>query len=210
MKTRLVTWLLAGLCMSLLSACSKTVTWEEEVPLNTGEVIWVKRSMPWAYMGGFGNPFDIAMRPTGEQTIRFEYGGNAYNYTGNANILWLAITPEKKPVLVARAADFGWASANNYTCVTPYYVQFVPDPTGKTWTWPEKIEPWLYQLEVNLIAKKPQQGEIDGNKLSSIDRKERNTIFCSQFGCRIDPMYKASSGCVHKYDPSMKPNGSAK
>jgi hypothetical protein len=27
----------------LLSACSKTVTWEEEVPLNTGEVIWVER-----------------------------------------------------------------------------------------------------------------------------------------------------------------------
>ena len=33
----------------LLVACSKTVQWEEEVPLNTGEVIWVKRSMPWEY-----------------------------------------------------------------------------------------------------------------------------------------------------------------
>jgi hypothetical protein len=36
------------LCMLLplvaITACSKTVQWEEEVPLNTGETIWVKRS----------------------------------------------------------------------------------------------------------------------------------------------------------------------
>lgn len=43
MKARLLNWVVAALCMSLLSACSKTVKWEEEVPLNTGEVIWVKR-----------------------------------------------------------------------------------------------------------------------------------------------------------------------
>ena len=53
------------LTMLLLSACSRTVQWEEEVPLNTGETIWVQRSMPWIYKGGFGNPFDMAMRPTG-------------------------------------------------------------------------------------------------------------------------------------------------
>ena len=26
-----------------LAACSRTVEWQEEVPLNTGETIWVKR-----------------------------------------------------------------------------------------------------------------------------------------------------------------------
>jgi hypothetical protein len=60
------------------TACSRTVTWEEEVPLNTGETIWIERSMPWKVQGGFGNPFDLAMRPTREQTIRFEYGGKEY------------------------------------------------------------------------------------------------------------------------------------
>jgi len=210
MKTRLAPWLIAGLCMSLLSACSKTVTWQEEVPLNTGEVIWVERSMPWVYKGGFGNPFDMAMRPTGEQTIRFEYGGINYSYTGSANVLWMAISTEKKPVLVARAADFGWATANSYTCVTPYYVQLVPDTTGKNWTWPEKIDPWLYQLEVNLIANWPKLDEMSENKFLTIDRSQRNSTFCLQSACRIDPTYNASSGCVHKYDPSMKPNWSTK
>ena len=32
---------LVGAGMLQLSACSKTVQWEEEVPLNTGEVFWV-------------------------------------------------------------------------------------------------------------------------------------------------------------------------
>lgn len=37
--------LLIGLVMTALTACSKTVQWEEEVPLNTGDVIWVKREV---------------------------------------------------------------------------------------------------------------------------------------------------------------------
>lgn len=43
MIRRIRNGLLMGIAVLLLSACSKTVTWEEEVPLNTGEVIWVKR-----------------------------------------------------------------------------------------------------------------------------------------------------------------------
>lgn len=43
MIRRLRNGLLMGIAVFLLSACSKTVKWEEEVPLNTGEVIWVER-----------------------------------------------------------------------------------------------------------------------------------------------------------------------
>lgn len=51
-------------CMTaLLSACSKTVQWEEEVPLNTGETIWVKRTVVYSAQGGAGNPLDMAYRP---------------------------------------------------------------------------------------------------------------------------------------------------
>jgi hypothetical protein len=42
-----------------LTACSKTVQWEEEVPLNTGEVIWVKREVTYKYKGAGGNPLDM-------------------------------------------------------------------------------------------------------------------------------------------------------
>ena len=38
--------ILIGLAMTALTACSKTVEWEEEVPLNTGETIVVKRTVP--------------------------------------------------------------------------------------------------------------------------------------------------------------------
>ena len=34
-----------GLLALVLSACGRTVTWEEEVPLNTGETIWIERTM---------------------------------------------------------------------------------------------------------------------------------------------------------------------
>lgn len=93
--------LLAAIAALQLTACSKTVQWEEEVPLNTGETIWVHRSMPWVYKGGFGNPFDMAMLPTGDQTIRFKYGGIEYSFTGRVLVSWIAISPDREPALVA-------------------------------------------------------------------------------------------------------------
>ena len=43
----------------LLTACSKTVQWEEEVPLNTGEVIWVKRTDTYVKGSEPGNPLKM-------------------------------------------------------------------------------------------------------------------------------------------------------
>ncbi len=42
----------------------KTATWEEEVLLNTGEVIKLSRSHGFARRGKAGNPFDIGYHPT--------------------------------------------------------------------------------------------------------------------------------------------------
>lgn len=200
-------FVLAGV---LLVGCSRTVTWEEEVPLNTGETIWVKRSMPWVYKGGFGNPFEMSMLPTGEQTIHFKYLEKDYTYTGNAHIVWIAISPAGQPVLVAPAADHGWATANSYNCVIPYYVQLIPDITGKNWVWPEKIEPWLYNLPANVMASIPRLDEKRKERYSTKDRDQRDSTYYLQSGRQIDPLYKASSGCIHKYDPSMKPDWSKK
>lgn len=198
---------LVALAALQLSGCSRTVEWEEEVPLNTGETIWVHRSMPWVYKGGFGNPFDMAMLPTGEQTIRFTYSGVPYIYTGNAHILWIAVSPRRQPVLVAPAGDFGWDTTNNYTCVTPYYVQLVPDSTGTQWTWPERIEPWLYTLPANLMAAIPKLDERRQARYSAKDRDQRDSTYRlqSEGGRQIDSLYMPLSGCIHRYDPSMKP-----
>lgn len=212
MIRRIRNGLLIGVGVFLLSACSKTVTWEEEVPLNTGEVIWVKRSMPWVYMGGFGNPFDIARRPTREQTLSFTYQGKEYSYTGRAGIHWIAISPQGQPTLVAPAADFGWNSANNYTCVTPYYVQFTPDATGQQWIWPENIDPWLYGLPANIMVNIPELDESRKARYSNTDRNKRDQIYRlhAPSGKQVDPLYQGESGCIHKYDPSSKPTWTEK
>lgn len=197
--------LIMGATMTI-SACSKTVHWEEEVPLNTGEVIWVKRSMPWVYKGGFGNPFDMSMLPTREQTIRFNYGGAQYRYTGRAHIHWIAISPStKQPVLVAPAADFGWYTDNTYYCIVPYYVQLVPDASGKQWTWPEKIEPWLYDLPANVMISFPRLEENRNERYTAMDRDQRDKAIRSESPARsrLDPVYKAGT-CISRYIPTEK------
>lgn len=194
----------AGFAMLHLTACSKTVEWEEEVPLNTGETIWIERSMPWALQSGFGNPFVISMLPTRVQTIRFTYAGKEYSYVGRANVRWIAISPAKQPVLVAPAADFGWYSQNNYSCVVPYYVQLVPDASAKQWTWPEKIESWLYNTPANVMASIPTLDEQRQSRYTVKDRDQRDAVYRLQFpqGGRIDPFYKAGS-CITKLEVDM-------
>ncbi len=201
---------LLALTAMQLSGCSRTVEWEEEVPLNTGETIWVHRSMPWVYKGGFGNPFDMAMLPTGEQTLRFKYGEIEYSFSGRLKLGWIAISPERKPVLVAIPGSYGWnyRYESTYFCVTPYYVQFVPDQTGVKWTWPEKIEPWLYRLPANLMANIPKVDEIRSARFSAQDRDRRDATYRVQspFGRQIDPLYDANGDCPRKVDSKIKPN----
>lgn len=189
-----------------LSGCSRTVKWEEEVPLNTGETIWIQREMKWAMLGGLGNPFDIALRPTRDQLIRFTYAGRSYTYAGRAHIHWIAIDASKRPVLVAPAADFGWYSTHNYYCVVPYYVQLVPDGTGEHWTWPERIESWLYNVPANVMTSLPVPGE-GKKRFTSADRDERDKLYRYQMpaGARIDPYYKVS-GCLTSMEQFLKGN----
>jgi len=193
-----------GAMAVVLSACSRTVTWEEEVPLNTGETIWIERTMPWAMRGGLGNPFDIALRPTREQTIRFKYRGKEYRYTGRAHVHWIAIAPSQVPSLVAPAGDFGWYSRHYYYCVVPYYVQLIPDTTGQHWTWPEKIEPWLYNLPANVMTSLPVPGE-GGKRYTRADRDQRDLAYRIKVpeGARIDPLYKVD-GCLIRMEDFLK------
>ena len=192
MKTRLVTWLLAGLCMSLLSACSRSVTWEEEVPLNTGEVIWVERTVTYKLKGAGGNPLDMAYRPDWTEELAFEWKGRKYRYVGDADMMLLAISPTlQHPVLVASAANKEWHWRNNYRCTTPFYVQFIPSANGREWSWPPSIEPWLYGMSHNLMAKRNALGEMKA-RYTALDRKEMDRTMAIQdpASARIDPSYQ--------------------
>lgn len=151
MIRRIRNGLLMGVAVFLLSACSKTRSWEEEVLLNTGETIWVKRTAEYSYQGGAGNPFDMAYRPDGTPILQFTYKKKKYQFHERIGVLVLAISPEGVPVLVAPASSGAWDAVNKYECTYPFYVQFVPDSSGKRWTWPPAIEPWLYGLPTNLF-----------------------------------------------------------
>lgn len=182
--------LLAALFVMLLAACSRTVQWEEEVPLNTGETIWVKRTVPYSIQGGHGNPLDLAYRPNQTEVIEFKWNGKTYRYEGDARIMVLAISPQQQPVLVANAADRAWDAKHNYRCVVPFYVQLVPDASGTRWTWPSQIETWLYNLPPNLLLQRKPPDEM-GRRYTATQRQTEDYAGSIGIGPkqRIEPTY---------------------
>ena len=182
-----------------LAACSRTVEWQEEVPLNTGETIWVKRKADYEISGGAGNPLNIGMYPTRVQEIRFEYAGRTYTYRSRIKLILLAISPQGVPNLIAPADAYSWADDWNhrYSCTVPFYVQLVPGPDGKTWTWPKTPESWLHGLPANLMSHHPRPWAPSKRKYTRIDRDERDATLRIQDpdSGRINPDYK-SDHCI--------------
>lgn len=182
-----------GLAMISLTACSRTVQWEEEVPLNTGETMIVKRKGSYTYKGLTSDGNHFSWNPEWRSTIEFTYRGRQYSHTDDAPIKLLAIAPDGTPNLVA-SNGAQWAWRNNYYCVVPYYVQFQPDSTGKGWTWPEKIDPWLYGLPTNLVFGLAALKD-DGKRFTPADRQQKNASIAEYYKefKNIDPTYKADN-----------------
>ena len=187
--------MLAGVAMAHLAACSKTVQWEEEVPLNTGEVIWVKRTVEYTMQGGAGNPFDMDYRPDKVQKLQFEWGGTSYVYVGEARIILLAISPMGKPALVAQADAGGWHWKHDYKCTTPFYVQFIPtEKVDRTWTWPPSIEPWIIGLSYNLMRSRHPPEDMK-RRYTALQRSEEDATGSIQdpSSAKIDPAHKVNT-----------------
>lgn len=174
----------------LLTACSKTVQWEEEVPLNTGETILVKRSVEYVLQGGAGNPLDMAYRPVRGATVKFDWRGKQYRFDPHGSPVLLAISPQGYPVFVAEAEAGAWDAVNHYKCTIPFYVQFVPDATGRNWTWPPKVESWLYNLESNFLFELPKPDQ-DKRRYTVEERKSANApgLARSLSRQKINPAY---------------------
>lgn len=176
--------------MSHLTACSKNVQWEEEVPLNNGEVIWVKRSVKYELGGSAGNPFDISYLPNWTEKLEFFWNGKNYIYEGDAHLMLLAISPNQQAVLVARAADKGWHWKHNYKCTVPFYVQFVSAGDGKSWTWGSSIDRWLFDMPHNLMRERKKPAEM-GKRFTTRQRNEEDEIGTLQdpSSGKIDPAH---------------------
>lgn len=73
----------ARLCMLFISlalvGCGRTISWEEEVLLNTGEVIWVKRTDSYVRRSEPGNPLDMGWG-LNTREIRLKRNGQEYNF----------------------------------------------------------------------------------------------------------------------------------
>lgn len=192
--------LLIGLAMTTLTACSKTVQWEEEVPLNTGDVIWVKREVVYNYQGAGGNPFDMAYRPSWTEEIAFEWKGKQYKYVGDAALTLLSISPiTQLPVLIARADLKNWDVRHDYRCTSPFYVQLRPLASGVDWTWPPAIESWLFNAPYNLMYYRAEIGQVKSTYTID-DRLQNDQTIRHQSPSltRIDPTFTFTTDCKGK------------
>lgn len=174
-----------------LTACSKTVQWEEEVLLNTGETIWISKEVRYSIKGESGNPADLGYRPDQVETTSFKYGGRSYTYKGEASIMVLAISPLKVPVLLALPGGGDWYRHNDYLlCAKPYYVQLIPDNTGRQWTWPKQIEQWTYNLPANLMLHRDHPSDAK-RRYTMADKAQQTYMRDPQLlsSQKIDPIY---------------------
>ena len=194
-------WFISLLAL-LIGSCAfftrdRTVSWEEEVPLNTGETIWVKRYVTYKLQGAGGNPMDIGYSPDWTEEIAFEWKGKKYRYVGDADIMLIAISPlTKQPVLVAGAGMKGWDYKNRYRCTIPFYVQFIPSADGRKWTWPPAIEPWLFNMPYNLMYHRAEMNRVM-KRYTAKDRAEADSVTRKQSPslAQINPNAKSNS-CI--------------
>ncbi len=172
----------------LLMGCSRTVQWEEEVLLNTGETIWVTRKHVYEFTISADNPFIPKYYPARPTSIEFSYRNKKYSHQSEAHPILLAISPVTlQPTLVAPASTWGWGEQNSYRCANPYYVQFVQHIKSSEWTWPLNIETWLYDLPANLMSVPADRDSIKANyRLSD---KVRAPTWHTAHLHKIDPRF---------------------
>ena len=174
----------------LLGACSKTVQWEEEVPLNTGEVIWVKRYVTYKFETTQDNPFAFQYWPMGDQAISFKLKGRDYRFVGANSLILLAVSPSnQQPVLMEPRT---WSRASDDPCVKPFYTQLVFSEGKQEWLPLPKVEPWLFNLPSNLMAHRGNLNDMQ-ERYTSNDRQQKDQTMTIQNPAmaRIDPSYQS-------------------
>jgi hypothetical protein len=185
----------------LLAGCTKVkvVEWDEEVLLNTGETIWVHRKTSYHWGNSTPLPFDWGYEQDRRNAISFEYRNRRYAHDTDGMLQVLAISPKGTPRLVLAAADYAWQWEHDYYCTQPSYVQLEPDATGTSWSWPPRIESWLYELPTNLLLSPPRPEEPAARSIDTAQKAKRNLgVFAAgPHFQRIDAQYQTGY-CKHR------------
>lgn len=183
-------WAVGVICLATsLSGCSKTLQWQEEIALSPTETVWVKRTVEYERGGSAGNPLDMVW--LGRRfALEFNWRGKIYHFDQHGAPTVLRIGATGQPVILAPADAGAWYAQNHYACTTPFYVQFVPDATGKKWTWPASIDPAFYGTETNLLQVLPRPG-VGQARYSAQELKAANVAALgrSPQRRRIEPTY---------------------
>lgn len=173
------------------SGCTRSVDWTEEVPLNTGETIWVQRHGIYSYGSNSGNPLEHGFHPDPGVSMEFEYRGKRYAHRIDTSLQILAIGPDGVPNLVTTATDMAWQWHNGRYCTRPSYVQFRPDASGTRWTALPQVEPWLFGLATNLMFGPPDLGR-PSRRVNADDRNriQARVYLAGDQYRRLDPSYQ--------------------
>ena len=115
---QLLRLLLAVAAAAQLTACSKSIQWEEEVPLNTGETIWVKRTDTFTRGSEPGNPLKSAWWPK-SRALEFTWQGRLYTYQSDSKVSVGAILIY--PLVADKTLAIVDATSN---CAKPGYGEF--------------------------------------------------------------------------------------
>lgn len=176
-----------------LSGCTKVISWQEEVALNTGDILVVQRQATYVRAGAPGNPLDIGWSLERGGEIQFTWKERRYVFKEHNVPLVLAISPRGTPVLVINAAAGSWDARHKLGCRTPHYVQFVPDASGANWTWPDKVEPWLHGMRANLLRDIPAPNNARALYGPQDVRQINERLRVPEYERLIDPNYTSDS-----------------
>lgn len=137
-----------GLLVLVLSACSRTVTWEEEVLLNTGTVIWLLRTDTYSRTTEAGNPFKAAWAIE-KRRIDLTLHNRPYVFESSTTDIFMLFDRGKTVSIVA------WSTE----CSPQGYAEYRGSEEG--WRMQRSTDPQLVGQPRNLMAYfSPAEGVI--------------------------------------------------
>ena len=147
LSLRILLSLLAALPLIACSKAEKTVQWEEEVLLNTGEIIWIHRIDTFVKGSEPGNPLKMTWG-IDKRTYKFSWQGQQYTYhtepRTSLGAIRLHVYPVDKSIAVVDATK---------NCAKPGYGEF--RWKNSEWKLQQAVDPALIGQARNLMASSP-------------------------------------------------------
>lgn len=153
---------------SAMSGCSSQIEWKEEVPLNTGDTIWVTRTARYERVLTGPLALELGWEIMSE-SLAFNWKDRSYQFSDVVPPDYLLIDPQARtPVLITSLAH--WQFKKRYGCRVPFYVEY--RPTGDGWAPQSKIDETFYGMKGNLMRWRPLEPEMPA--MLSAGQRERN------------------------------------